>query len=224
MAAAVLVGTSESLVRVYRDQISQPEGYHVQIILRSMTSDTSIPFLPMTAVLPFAGTFVEDIKSKFARFFCIRSGWQGYLGSRLMVCFISGGMTVVTGVLTALGVVSVLLHPFMETGDYDGWMLSEPLLRYFLCGGFWAVVGMSLSTLMESKYIAYASPFVLYYLLVILYERYFPDLFMLDPNQWISSEEFWPYGVVGMAVLVLELTGLFAVLFVIRAERRLKTL
>lgn len=224
LAVAVLFGSAESLIRVYRDQISQPAGYHMELILRSMTSDTAISFLPMAAVLPFAGSFVDDIKSKFARFFCIRSGWRGYLGSRLHVCFLSGGLTAVGGALTALGAARLLLFRFVEPGDYDRWILADTLLRYFLCGGFWALAGMALSTLMESKYIAYASTFVLYYLLVIVHERYLPDQYVLDPNQWICPQEFWPYGVLGQSVIILELTILFGVLFTIRAERRLRGL
>ena len=91
-------------------------------------------------------------------------------------------------------------------------------------GGFWAVVGITMSTLMESKYIAYASPFVIYYLLVILYERYFPDCFLIYPREWINPSNLWPFGYWGPAILMIELTLVFASIFIYRAGRRLRQL
>ena len=149
---------------------------------------------------------------------------MGYLGSRLMVCFLSGALTVVCGALLAWGMAAMLLMPRTEAGEVERGILTEALWLYALSGGFWAVVGLSLSTLMESKYIAYASPFVLYYLLVILHERYTPALYVLDPAEWISPQARWPFGAIGPTAVVLELTVVFSILFLIRAERRLRAL
>lgn len=224
MAAAVLVAGFDTIHRAFQSEYLMPAGYHTQMIASALGSDTAIPFVPMAAVLPFAGSFVEDVKSKFARFFCIRSGWMGYLGSRLVVCFLSGALAVVCGALLAWGMAAMLLMPRTEAGEVERGILTEALWLYALSGGFWAVVGLGLSTLMESKYIAYASPFVLYYLLVILHERYTPALYVLDPNQWIRPQARWPFGAIGPAAVVLELTAVFSVLFLIRAERRLRAL
>ena len=90
-------------------------------------------------------------------------------------------------------------------------------------GGLWAVVGMTMSTVMESKYIAYASPFIVYYLLVILYERYFPNAWPLYPKNWLNPE-IWPYGVGSAALFLLELMFLCGLVFYIRGKRRLEQL
>ena len=119
---------------------------------------------------------------------------------------------------------ALMLLPRSEAGEVERGILTETLWLYALSGGFWAVVGLSLSTLMESKYISYASPFVLYYLLVILHERYTPALYVLDPAEWIAQQDRWPFGAIGPAAVVLELTAVFAVIFIIRAEGRLKAL
>lgn len=224
MAAAVLFAGFDAIHRAFQSEYLMPVGYHTQMIRSALGSDTAIPFIPMTAVLPFAGSFVEDVKSKFCRFFCIRSGWMGYLGSRLMVCFLSGALAVVCGAILAWGSAALMLLPRSEAGEVERGILTETLWLYALSGGFWAVVGLSLSTLMESKYIAYASPFVLYYLLVILHERYTPALYVLDPAEWIAQQDRWPFGAIGPAAVVLELTAVFAVIFIIRAEGRMKAL
>ena len=93
----------------------------------------------------------------------------------------------------------------------------------FLNGGLWAIIGMTMSTIMESKYIAYASPFIVYYLLVILYERYFPNAWLLYPKNWLDPE-VWPYGVGSAALFLLELTFLCGLVFYIRGKRRLEQL
>ena len=224
MAAAVGFAGFDAIHRAFQSEYLMPAGYHTEMIRSALRSDTAIPFIPMAAVLPFAGSFVDDVKSKFARLFCIRSGWTGYLGSRLVVCFLSGALAVVCGAILAWGSAALVLLPRTEAGEMERGILTETLWLYALSGGFWAVVGLSLSTLMESKYIAYASPFVLYYLLVILHERYTPALYVLDPAEWIAQQDRWPFGAIGPAAVVLELTAVFAVIFLIRAERRLRAL
>lgn len=224
MASAVGFAGFGAIYRSFQAEYLMPAGFHTQMIASALGSDTAIPFIPMAAVLPFAGSFVEDVKSKFCRFFCIRSGWRGYLLSRLTVCFLSGALAVVGGALLAWGAAALMLLPRSEAGAAQEGLLTQLLWLYALCGGFWAVVGLSLSTVMESKYIAYASPFVLYYLLVILHERYTPALYVLDPAEWVVPQARWPFGAIGPAAVVLELTAVFSVLFVIRAEGRLKAL
>lgn len=84
-----------------------------------------------------------------------------------------------------------------------------------LHGGLWAVVSIALSTVMESKYIAYI---IVYYLLVVLYERYLPDVWLLFLKNWLSPE-IWPYGVASTAVFLLELTFFSGRLLCFRGRR-----
>lgn len=82
---------------------------------------------------------------------------------------------------------------------------------------------MTMSTIMESKYIAYASPFIVYYLLVIFYERYFPNTWLLYPKNWLNPE-IWPLGIGSAALFLLELTFLCGLVFYVRGKRRLEQL
>lgn len=203
-----------------------PGGYHTDLVINALSTDTVMSFLPILAVLPFAASYVEDIKSKFARFYLARTSYGGYLCSRISVCFLCGGFVIAAGVLLAWGLAALVFLPMEEASVQAS--AAPALLRrigmLFLYGGFWAVVGMALSTLMESKYIAYASPFVLYYLLVILHERYFPTAYVIYPSEWLSPSESWPFGYGGAAALMVELTIIFAIIFVLRAGRRLRQL
>ena len=85
---------------------------------------------------------------------------------------------------------------------------------FFASGAFWSLTGMTFAALTDSKYMAYASPFVLFYLLIILYERYFDKLFVLYPREWLSPSPRWVFGKIGVAVLLTEFSVLMALAFV----------
>lgn len=200
---------------------------HVALLADALQSRATAAFLPILAVLPFAGAYVEDVKTKFARFFLIRGSFADYCLGRALAAFFSGGLGILLGALALWGGTELVLpsleRPVEGLAPASRQVLVETCGLLFCAGGLWGLVGMAMSTLMESKYIAYCSPFVLYYLLVILCQRYIPDGFLLYPPNWISPECF-PYGFWGAAVFLLELAAAFGLLFGIRARRRLENL
>ena len=226
-AIVIMLNFIDPVIRVYRENGFFVEGFHIELMTQGFQSDSLSSFLPILAALPFGGCFVDDLKSKFARFFLIRSSYRIYIVSRIIVGFLAGGMAILSGALIAWGTTAAVMIPMereiedMEPATIDG--LIEICFLLFLNGGFWSVVGMAMSTLMESKYISYATPFVLYYLLVILYERYFSNLFIIYPKTW-TDPAAWPFGCWGAAIFLLEMTLIFAFLFAFRAGRRLQQL
>lgn len=224
-AAVIMMNFVDPVIRTFRENGFFVEGFHVELLMDGFQSDALISFLPILAALPFGGCFVDDLKSKFARFFLIRSSYRTYIASRIIVGFLAGGLAILFGVLITWGTTAAVLIPIerdiegMEPAAIDG--LIETCFLLFVNGGFWSVVGIAMSTLMESKYISYATPFVFYYLLVILYERYFSDLFIIYPKTW-TDPAAWPFGCWGAAIFLLEITLIFAILFAFRAERRLQ--
>ena len=99
--------------------------------------------------------------------------------------------------------------------------LMENVMLFFCSGAFWSCVGLTFATLTSSKYMAYASPFVLYYVLIILYERYFDALYVLYPKEWTAPTKEWMWGSFGIVLLLLELTIIVCLAFGIAAQRRL---
>lgn len=222
----VFLSSIKTLIQLFPFALLQPSGYHTDFILNAVCSDTLAPFTPILAVLPFTANYIDDVKSKFARFFLIRTDYGTYLVSRILVCFLSGGLVIATGTLLAWGISALLFMPMEKAAEAPSeatTLLLKTCGLLFLNGGLWAVVGMTMSTIMESKYIAYASPFIVYYLLVILYERYFPNAWLLYPKNWLDPE-IWPYGVGSAALFLLELTFLCGLVFYIRGKRRLEQL
>lgn len=227
LAALVMGGSLLNPLLQARDTGGLVQDAHVAILSDAFQSQATAAFLPILAVLPFAGAYVEDVKTKFARFFLIRSSVRGYCLGRLLAAFLTGGLGILLGALLLWGGGELVL-PLWER-EVEGMLpasregLGQICLLLFLNGGLWAVAGMAVSTLMESKYIAYCSPFVLYYLLVILCERYIPDAFLLYPPNWVKPD-LWPYGAWGAGIFLVEVTALFGILFAFRAGRRLREL
>ena len=227
VTVVIVLDFIDPVIRTYREYKVFTDGFHVVLLTYGFRSDILSSFSPILATLPFSGCFVDDLKSKFARFFLIRSSYRTYIISRIIVGFLAGGLAILSGALIAWGATATVLIPMereiegMAPTAIDG--LIEICFLLFLNGGFWSVVGMAMSTLMESKYISYATPFVFYYLLVILYERYFPDLFIIYPKTWTDPTP-WPFGCWGAAIFLLEMTIIFAFLFAYRAGRRLQQL
>lgn len=226
-AGVILLNFIDPVIRTYRENGVFAEGFFLKLLIQGFQSEALSSFLPIFAVIPFGGCFVDDLKSKFARFFLIRSRYRAYIVSRILVCFLSGGLAILSGALIAWGTTAAVLIPMereiegLELARISG--LAEICFLLFLNGGFWSIVGMAMSTIMESKYISYATPFVFYYLLVILHERYFADLFFIYPKTW-TAPAAWPFGCWGAAIFLLEMTLIFAILFVFRAGRRLQQL
>lgn len=202
------------------------QGYHDELFSTVLSADMISTFLPVIAAVPLSAGYLDDIKSKFTRFFVIRVGYTRYLVSIFVACYFLGGAVILTGTLSAYGMTALVFLPLeqlVEDPPDLGVQIGQQFILLFLNGGLWAVIGMTMSTIMESKYIAYAFPFIVYYLLVILYERYFPNAWLLYPKNWLNPS-IWPYGLWSTVLFLLEITTLFAVLFYIRGKRRLEQL
>lgn len=227
LAALVMGGNLLNPLLLVRSSGGLFQGAHVALLVNALQSQATVAFLPIFAVLPFAGAYIDDVKTKFARFLLIRERVRNYCAGRVIAAFLSGGISILLGALALWGggelLFPALEHPVEGVGPVSRQALWEICGLLFLSGGLWAVVGMAISTLMESKYIAYCAPFVIYYLLVILCERYFPDAFLLYPPNWVKPD-LWPYGVWGAGIFLLAVTVLFGILFVLRAGRRLQEL
>jgi hypothetical protein len=92
---------------------------------------------------------------------------------------------------------------------------------FFLSGTLWSLVGLALSTLTMSKYVSYASPFIIYYGLVIASTRYIKDLYCINPQEWLNPQNFWPGDHWGIILFLVELIVMAGLFFRIVALRRI---
>ena len=230
VAAAVilLLSSVQDVLLAFRSEELLQNGFHHTFLMNALTSDAMTLALPIIAALPFTSSFIDDIKSGFVKEYLPRTTKSGYLLGKIFGSLVSGGLSVSLGVLLGYLVAALVFSPMeaaLEPGaaarPYFEELMGKALL-FFCSGAFWSLVGLTLATLTNSKYMAYASPFVLYYVLIILYERYFDTLYVLYPKEWTNPSAFWMWGNAGVVLLLLELSIISGLLFFHAAKRRLE--
>ncbi len=228
MAGMVVMMAIASINTVTSAQRVMPNGFHAQLILSALTSDDVTLVLPILCTLPFAAVFVDDLKSGFVKQYLPRSGIPAYIKGKILASGLSGGFVLVAGLFIAYGISALVFTP-METAlepdqtapPYFAEILTKTL-TLFLSGAFWSLTGFTLASMTMSRYMAYASPFVLYYVLIILHERYFADFFVLYPKEWLAMSEPWVLENLGVWILLLVLSAIISLLFSMTAKRRLE--
>ena len=228
-AVVIFLSSIKGIVTAFRSETLLAFGYHHDFIASALGSDGMTLALPLLAALPFTAAFLDDLKSGFLKEYLPRTTPTGYLLGRI-TGLLSGALALCLGVFLAYGVAVLLFLP-MERAPTDPALIGKLIrelrqtLELMACSGaLWSAVGLLLGTVTGSKYMAYASPFVLYYVLIILHERYLPDLFILYPKEWIAPSARWQFGITGVLLLVGELTVLASLGFFVTAGRRLRQL
>ena len=77
------------------------------------------------------------------------------------------------------------------------------LLCISLVGGMTAELAGVFGALFQNYYMAYGLPFVSFYLLIILRERYFKDMYTFYPAEWVKCEQDWGTNGVGIWVFLV---------------------
>lgn len=204
-------------------------GYHRQLLESAAASDSMILALPILSALPYTASYLDDVRSGFIKEYLHRTRIWDYLAGKLGACLLSGGMALVLGLLLGAGVFSLLILPrelVPQAGEAEPWLSGLLRLcgRYFCSGALWSLVGMTLAAATGSKYMAYASPVILYYILIILCERYVPGIYVLYPKEWLNPSHLWVLGDWGVVLLLGELCLLFGGWFLLLGRRRLERL
>jgi len=208
-------------------------GYHSDLVLNALSGSAMTLAFPILAALPYTAAVADDVKSGYIKEYLPRTTVGKYLSGKVAACAVSGGLALVIGMLLAWGALALAFLPKeaapIVMGAADGSILPTPpspvwgkLLLYFASGALWATVGMLFANLTGSKYMAYASPFVLFYVLIIMYERYFNSLYVLYPKEWLNPSGIWQYGAAGALLVVGELTAILALCAAYAGKRRIE--
>ncbi len=228
MTLMLAIASIETLISGLSAKQPLPNGFHTQLILSALASDDVALALPILCALPFTTAFVDDIKSGYIRQYLPRAGVRGYILGKLIACGLSGGLVLVAGLaaaygLAALGLTPMELAPLPDAVVQPVWPeLTLNALILFCSGALWSLVGFTLASLTMSRYIAYASPFVVYYVLIILHERYFKQFFVLYPKEWLVRSHDWMLNGYGIPLLLLELAAIMGLACALVIKRRLE--
>lgn len=136
-------------------------------------------FAPVLASLPCSSIYYDDLYRKTIFYILPRSGRYKYIAIRISVCSVAGGLAILIPTV-ALTIISLIFgKPHLQSGGTvlldntcmsgiefagGGFLITVILLMLaFIFGAVWAVIGMTLSAFIESKYTSYAGPFMIYF-------------------------------------------------------------
>ncbi len=198
--------------------------YHSEIIKHGMSSDIALLIVPIVCTLPYTTVFLDEYTSGYIKSYLMRCDKTEYIKGKVIAPVISGGLCIFIGIIAANFLLSIIYSP---VEIYDE-MAVSPFLDilgkaciYFLAGGFWVSVGLLLANITLSKYMAYASPFVIFYVLVIFQERYFREFYILNPKEWLIVEQFWVMGRWGVVVMIILMIATMTVINFRVIEKRI---
>ena len=226
----VFVSSFSDILEVFRAGGPLPNAFHYSLIEKAIASDAMTLALPILAALPFTASFVNDQKSGFIKYYLHRTDRKKYVAGKGLACWISGGSVLVLGLLLSYAIFAAafILLEDPAAKEIGGSLFSAGFLKslvlMFLSGAFWSLCGLEAAAMSGSKYMAYASPFIVYYVLIILHERYFDQVYSLYPKEWIRPSSRWMLGEWGVILLLLGLTAALAAVFFCTVKRRISQL
>ncbi|MDO4273551.1 MAG: hypothetical protein Q4D16_07775 [Eubacteriales bacterium] len=244
MAAAAFFSVFQQILPVFQGQYAETgldKGFVMRLVFTALSSDLVLLVLPILCTLPFASAFLDDYKSHFIRKYLPRAGKKNYVKAKVFTTALSGGLTLFIGAILVFLVFAILFFPMETTTEAsEAFRLDTQLTEneltaqknfvkfmmqafvFFLNGCFWSLVGGILAAVTMSRYMAYASPFILYYVLVIFSKRYFDKLYVLNPQEWINPVSDWVGGIKGVVLFIVELIITVGFLYSYFIERKLQ--
>lgn len=178
------------------DQIKLPlqTGAFLKLYQEALGTQMVLFCIPIVSVLPVGAVFVKESAGGFLKLYIHRISRAEYIRRKTMQVYVGGILPFFfAGILGAL-VCFLGLYPLELKGELaaaDLWKAALLLLRICLIGGITAEVSGIFAALSRNYYMAYGLPFVCYYLLVILKERYLPEMYAMYPGEWIAVEQGW---------------------------------
>lgn len=154
--------------------------------------------VPVLTAVPCSTAWLAEYQSGFLKESLPRCGKMPYILGKFLSCGISGG---------SLPAAACLLYGVSGEGR------EINILLVFLSGMLWAVVAATLAAAANSRYVAYGGAFVLFYMLVILHERYFKELYCLDPVEWYRPEHIWVLGDTGIVLMVAGMVLIVGIIY-----------
>lgn len=176
-------------------------GTFLQYYKTALSSRGILFLIPIISVLPEGASYVKETSNGFLKLYIIRISRMDYIKRKILLVYAGGFLPFfVAGVLSFL-FHFLLFYPLELKGVIEKEGVLEVLFllsRICLVGGIMAEISGVFAAVFRNYYMAYGLPFVCYYLLIILKDRYLPDLYAMYPGEWIVPQQDW--GTNGMGI------------------------
>ncbi|MDO4544275.1 MAG: hypothetical protein Q4C01_06945 [Clostridia bacterium] len=210
--------STDPVVSVFRE--------HNSIVHRALSANVLLLAAPILASIPYTTAFVDDIKSGYLKVYLTRTNVGSYVSGKIIACALSGGLALFLGLMLGWGVITLVVLPTEVYVDYPiASIAGEIVFRfglYFAMGMLFAEIGMFASTAAKNAYLAYAAPFIFYYVLIILQERYFRNAFMLNPQNYLTMQGAFPLEGRSALIMLIALALLIGLAFYLYGQGQLQ--
>lgn len=225
IASATLISEHEMLQKIIDTGGSaEGPGWFVAYTY-CMNSVNMLLFVPIAVAFAGGESTEAELHSRFFLFSYIRSGRKQYLIGKAAGLLVSGGLMAFFAMVFLLEICILRFgqYPSLIDENYNIAVLAGRIavsfLRLFLNGAFWALVGGLAAVITKNRYMSYAVPFILYYVLTVFQERYYQKAFFLSPRYWTASIY---YNDIFCIAILADGTFLAALIFMCAIERRLR--
>lgn len=179
------------------------------LVEKALSSKIIFMSIPLISVLPFGDLWIKERESGFLKFYIARKGKGNYVADRVITTCYSGAFVWIMAVSIVMLIYFLIFYPLefkqrnLKVEDFANmfWIL----VRIFLTSGILANLSGAAGILFRSVYMAYGLPFVAYYLMVILQERYLEAIYVINPQSWILGTGDWGAYQLGLWIFLLML-------------------
>ena len=188
-SAIALIGGWNNIM-VLRES-GMPEQFgelSISAAVACMQTDVYLLVIPILCTVPFSDSFVEDFHSRFLRQYLPLTSRNRYLVSKTTVTMISGGFALCISQFIVLLVCTILLPiQGVELNEYSvTYTLFFLALSLVFVGSLpWPLAGGIAGAALKNRYMPYAAPFILFYVLSSFQARYFRSFYIFSPQEWI---------------------------------------
>lgn len=192
---------------------------------KALEAKVMLFFIPIVASLPMGAVYVRESSGGFLKLYITRISRTEYIGRKLIQIYGSGFFIFCFAGLFLLLASFLCFYPLEQKGEISSEMVWEALLtllRVSMMGGVLAGVSGIFAALYKNYYMAYGLPFVCYYLLIIVKERYLSKMYAWYPPEWIQCTKDWGNGKGGIWVFLLLLSAAVLLLNSLLLQYRLR--
>ena len=198
------------------------------VMTKALTNDMLLAVLPIAAALPFSTAIIEDVKSGYIKQYLPLVTKRSYAVSKVLSCVLASVLAAAVGLgLAYFGIYAyhMPLQAAFELAEQQkaaAELLKSNIfimLRFLPAAALWSALALAIGTAGMNKFLAYISPFICYYVLVIIAERYFRDAFVLNPKNYVTLAGGWEGNSPALISSLAAFTAMLAAYFTI--ERRI---
>lgn len=210
LVIAVMFLQSERICYLAERKEWLAQGFWIHLLSLILQDQHTVLFFAVISGTAYASSLREDYESRFYYPCFCRERRIDYIKGKIAVNFCVINTVFITACFFCAVKQFLFLSPRevlpVESGMIES--VREILsfgITYLLFNFFWSSFAMMISYAMKSIYLSYLAPFIGFYLLVIMNQRFFKQLIMLNPYMWIQKRQDWYGGKYGQWLFLLLL-------------------